>query len=221
MVTQGTVDEDIYKIQNRKMEMNEAIMEEGGGKQKKKSNNEEMARLANAAVERFLKSPVRPSSSPATETKAIEIDKDAKADPSVPESLGKDEVSAKPEASSIAKDSGDDDSKAEGDTNKASAKPEPSSMAADSDDSSKPDVADSSDGNKPEADSKATDSRDGCKDDKDIAAPNAETAVRDEKKQAKATKPRHAWSDSSSESDDEADLEDMRRRIAERNKMKK
>jgi SWI/SNF-related matrix-associated actin-dependent regulator 1 of chromatin subfamily A len=62
MVTAGTVDEDIYKIQERKARMNNAIMEEEGrsNNQKKKINeNEEMCRLANAAVERFLKSPTR------------------------------------------------------------------------------------------------------------------------------------------------------------------
>ncbi len=62
MVTEGTVDEDIYKIQERKARMNEAIMEEN--RKKKTSDNQEMARLANAAVERFkAKSPMRPSSS--------------------------------------------------------------------------------------------------------------------------------------------------------------
>ncbi len=62
MVTAGTVDEDIYKIQERKARMNDAIMEEEGrdNNQKKKVNEtEEMCRLANAAVERFLKSPTR------------------------------------------------------------------------------------------------------------------------------------------------------------------
>lgn len=50
--------------------MNEAIMEEGGGKKgKKKSNdNDEICRLANAAVERFLKSPPRPATSTNTKT---------------------------------------------------------------------------------------------------------------------------------------------------------
>lgn len=68
MVTQGTVDEDIYSIQERKARMNEAIMEEGGGKKraKKSNDNDEMCRLANAAVERYLKSPVRPKAEPTT-----------------------------------------------------------------------------------------------------------------------------------------------------------
>jgi SWI/SNF-related matrix-associated actin-dependent regulator 1 of chromatin subfamily A len=58
MVTEGTVDEDIYKIQERKARMNDAIMEEEGRNGKKKLNdNDEMCRLANAAVERYLKSP--------------------------------------------------------------------------------------------------------------------------------------------------------------------
>lgn len=62
MVTAGTVDEDIYKIQERKARMNDAIMEEKGRghNQKKKINeNEEMCHLANAAVERYLKSPTK------------------------------------------------------------------------------------------------------------------------------------------------------------------
>jgi len=60
MVCGGTVDEAIYSIQERKAKMNEAIMEDGGGANKKKSNaNDDMCRLANAAVERFLKSPAR------------------------------------------------------------------------------------------------------------------------------------------------------------------
>lgn len=62
MVTEGTVDEDIYKIQERKARMNDAIMEEEGrgNKQTKKLNEgEEMCRIANAAVERFLKSPTK------------------------------------------------------------------------------------------------------------------------------------------------------------------
>lgn len=59
MVTGGTVDEDIYKIQERKSKMNDAIMEKGGDSRQNKSENAEMCRLANAAVERFLKSPCR------------------------------------------------------------------------------------------------------------------------------------------------------------------
>lgn len=44
--------------------MNEAIMEEKGGKKKKSSKsdeNEEIARIMNAAVDRFLTSPTRQS----------------------------------------------------------------------------------------------------------------------------------------------------------------
>ncbi len=45
--------------------MNEAIMEENGGKKRKKSSKsdetEEIARIMNAAVDRFLKSPTRQS----------------------------------------------------------------------------------------------------------------------------------------------------------------
>ncbi len=58
MVTERTVDEDIYKIQESKMKMNDAIMEKD--KKQNKSENVEMCRLANAAVERFLKSPSIP-----------------------------------------------------------------------------------------------------------------------------------------------------------------
>lgn len=65
MVCGGTVDEDIYSIQERKTSMNEAIMEEGGkNRGKKSSESDEMCRLANAAVERFLKSPTRPVKTP-------------------------------------------------------------------------------------------------------------------------------------------------------------
>ena len=62
MVTEGTVDEDIYKIQERKSKMNDAIMEKGGDSKQNKSENADMSRLANGAVERFLKSPSRPLS---------------------------------------------------------------------------------------------------------------------------------------------------------------
>ena len=61
MVTEGTVDEDIYKIQERKSKMNDAIMEKGNDKKQNKSESTEMCRLANAAVERFLKSPIKSS----------------------------------------------------------------------------------------------------------------------------------------------------------------
>ena len=60
MVTQGTVDEDIYSIQERKTSMNEAIMEETGKKNNKKSKEtEEKCTIVQAAVENFLKSPKR------------------------------------------------------------------------------------------------------------------------------------------------------------------
>ncbi|KAL7527729.1 hypothetical protein ACHAWF_002288 [Thalassiosira exigua] len=54
MVTEGTVDEDIYRIQDRKARTSEAIMEESGGKKgkKKSSESDEMCRLASGAVER-------------------------------------------------------------------------------------------------------------------------------------------------------------------------
>lgn len=60
MVTEGTVDEDIYKIQERKSKMNDAIMEKGCDKKQNKNESAEMCRLASAAVERFLKSPIKP-----------------------------------------------------------------------------------------------------------------------------------------------------------------
>ena len=62
MVTEGTVDEDIYRIQERKARMNEAIME--NKKNNKSSDSKEMCRLANAAVERFLMSPTKPAKNP-------------------------------------------------------------------------------------------------------------------------------------------------------------
>ena len=74
MVTQGTVDEDIYSIQERKARMNDAIMEEGGGGGKKPNDNKEMCGLAQSAVERFLKSPpkqVAPTKSLAAESAKI------------------------------------------------------------------------------------------------------------------------------------------------------
>mmetsp|Transcript_4237 Transcript_4237/g.9611 ORF Transcript_4237/g.9611 Transcript_4237/m.9611 type:complete len:585 (-) Transcript_4237:488-2242(-) len=76
MVTKGTVDEDIYKIQERKARMNEAIMEEGGSKKKNKksSDTQEMRAMTDAAVERFLKSPTKPSTSSSSATPVINID---------------------------------------------------------------------------------------------------------------------------------------------------
>lgn len=61
MVTQGTVDEDIYSIQERKARMNEAIMSEETGKKnnKKSKETEEKCAIVQAAVENFLKSPKR------------------------------------------------------------------------------------------------------------------------------------------------------------------
>ncbi len=66
MVTEGTVDEEIYKIQERKSKMNDAIMEKGVDKKQNKSENAEMCRLADAAVERFLKSPIKLSTDSTT-----------------------------------------------------------------------------------------------------------------------------------------------------------
>jgi len=54
LVTQGSVDEDIYRIQERKAKMNDAIM---GSKANKKAENDEISKITNAAVERFMKSP--------------------------------------------------------------------------------------------------------------------------------------------------------------------
>ena len=60
MVTSGTVDEDIYSIQERKARMNKAIMEESGKKSSKSSKeNEEKCAIAQTAVEKFLMSPKR------------------------------------------------------------------------------------------------------------------------------------------------------------------
>ena len=76
MVCGGTVDEDIYSIQERKARMNDAIMEEGGGsnKRKKKPNdNDEMCRLANAAVERFMKSPTSPVAASTASSAATDV----------------------------------------------------------------------------------------------------------------------------------------------------
>mmetsp|Transcript_40672 Transcript_40672/g.73339 ORF Transcript_40672/g.73339 Transcript_40672/m.73339 type:complete len:1169 (-) Transcript_40672:192-3698(-) len=76
MVCGGTVDEDIYSIQERKARMNDAIMEEGGGsnKRKKKPNdNDEMCRLANAAVERFMKTPTSPVAAPTASSAASDV----------------------------------------------------------------------------------------------------------------------------------------------------
>lgn len=85
MVTEGTVDEDIYKMQERKESMNEAIMEKGGGKKKKSNDNEEMARMANAALERFIKkSPVRPTSSTSSTSPALNVDSSPTLAPSLP-----------------------------------------------------------------------------------------------------------------------------------------
>ena len=55
MVTQGTVDEDIYSIQERKARMNKAIMEENG-KKKSKKESEELCAIALNAVENFKRS---------------------------------------------------------------------------------------------------------------------------------------------------------------------
>lgn len=85
MVTEGTVDEDIYKMQERKESMNEAIMEKGGGKKKKSNDNEEMARMANAALERFIKkSPVRPTPSTSSTSPAQNVDSSHTLAPSLP-----------------------------------------------------------------------------------------------------------------------------------------
>jgi len=55
MVTQGTVDEDIYSIQERKARMNKAIMEENDKKNSKKER-EELCAIALNAVENFKRS---------------------------------------------------------------------------------------------------------------------------------------------------------------------
>lgn len=55
MVTQGTVDEEIYSIQERKARMNKAIMEENDKKNSKKER-EELCAIAMNAVESFKRS---------------------------------------------------------------------------------------------------------------------------------------------------------------------
>ncbi len=57
MVTKGTVDEDIYSIQERKARMNKAIMEESGKKNSKKES-QELCTIAMNAVETFKRSKV-------------------------------------------------------------------------------------------------------------------------------------------------------------------
>ena len=56
MVTKDTVDEDIYKIQERKSKMNDAIME----KQKSKNESAEMCSLANAAIDSWRHQQAQP-----------------------------------------------------------------------------------------------------------------------------------------------------------------
>ena len=100
MVTEGTVDEDIYKMQERKESMNEAIMEKGGGKKKKSNDNEEMARMANAALERFIKkSPVRPTSSISSTSQALNVDSSPTLAPSLPATKAENNSSIKEEQS--------------------------------------------------------------------------------------------------------------------------
>ncbi|KAL3786634.1 hypothetical protein HJC23_006830 [Cyclotella cryptica] len=55
LVTRGTVDEDIYSLQERKERMNKAIMDESGTK--KSSDNDDIKDIMKVAVDRFLKSP--------------------------------------------------------------------------------------------------------------------------------------------------------------------
>ena len=50
LVTQGTVDEDIYNMQDRKAKMNAAIMESKDERQERKA-------MLKAAVDRFIDSP--------------------------------------------------------------------------------------------------------------------------------------------------------------------
>jgi SWI/SNF-related matrix-associated actin-dependent regulator 1 of chromatin subfamily A len=77
LVTRGTVDEDIYSLQERKERMNKAIMDESGNK-KKSGDNDEIKEMMKVAVDRFLKSPpqkVMPlSESAPAEVETISVD---------------------------------------------------------------------------------------------------------------------------------------------------
>ena len=72
LVTKGTVDEDIYSIQERKAKMNAAIMENPGGDESKKKKKkgkaggdaEEISNIMQSAVNRFLQSPEAKASKP-------------------------------------------------------------------------------------------------------------------------------------------------------------
>lgn len=60
MVTKDTVDEDIYKMQERKAKMNAAILESGSGSTDQETKQEEEAAkqsIIQSAVNRFVASP--------------------------------------------------------------------------------------------------------------------------------------------------------------------
>ena len=60
MVTEGTVDMDIYKMQQDKVQMNAAILENDGGddgRNNKSEESEEINKILDNAVNRFLSSP--------------------------------------------------------------------------------------------------------------------------------------------------------------------
>jgi len=56
MVTRDTVDEDIYEMQQRKAKMNAAILDTDGTKSKE-VENEEVKRMLQGAVDRYLQTP--------------------------------------------------------------------------------------------------------------------------------------------------------------------
>jgi SWI/SNF-related matrix-associated actin-dependent regulator of chromatin subfamily A containing DEAD/H box 1 len=57
MVTEGTVDADIYEMQQRKARMNAAILESSQEKAKKKTEEADVSNILLSAVNRFLLSP--------------------------------------------------------------------------------------------------------------------------------------------------------------------
>lgn len=57
MVTEGTVDADIYEMQQRKARMNAAILENSQEKAKKKTEEADVSNILQSAVNRFLLSP--------------------------------------------------------------------------------------------------------------------------------------------------------------------
>jgi hypothetical protein len=84
MVTQGTVDEDIYQMQQRKAQMNAAILETGsedgfsssssntGATNKKSGDRKEITNMVQSAVDRFiLQSPEAKATKPNEDEKLL------------------------------------------------------------------------------------------------------------------------------------------------------